>query len=167
MKILKVNAVFGIDATVLMGLQRLVYLAILFSLLIFASFFATVARVVDREAHDDNYFSGVYAPDTKRASEVYAGSWLASRDRFLKNKDRIERISFLEQGSFAIVGRGVTAMTRDFFDFQVIHLSSTSNQIEEMGSFSQPAATITAIKFFFSSGTIASGIIRLYGVKNT
>ena len=31
----------------------------------------------------------------------------------------------------------------------------------------QPAATITAIKFYFSSGNIASGVIRMYGIKNS
>lgn len=49
---------------------------------------------------------------------------------------------------------------------QLGFMSSAGFQIEEMLSFSQPAATITAIKFFFSSGNIASGTIRMYGVSN-
>lgn len=83
---------------------------------------------------ENEYFSGIYIPDTShKASEIYAGSWLATKERFLRNSDRINRISYLEQGSFSIVGRGLTVMTRDFFDFQVIHLSSTSNQIPKYG----------------------------------
>jgi hypothetical protein len=50
---------------------------------------------------------------------------------------------------------------------QLGFFSSSSYQIEEMISFSHAADTFTAIKFFFSSGNIASGTIRLYGVKNT
>jgi hypothetical protein len=46
-------------------------------------------------------------------------------------------------------------------------IGSTGNFINEFVTFYQPAATITAIKFFFSSGNIASGIIRMYGIKNT
>lgn len=35
------------------------------------------------------------------------------------------------------------------------------------GYWQQPAAVLTAIKFYMSSGNIASGIIRMYGLKNS
>lgn len=42
-----------------------------------------------------------------------------------------------------------------------------SEWINSYPTFYQPAATITAIKFYFSSGNIASGKIRMYGIKNS
>lgn len=45
--------------------------------------------------------------------------------------------------------------------------ADASRLINAYPTFYQPAATITAIKFYFSSGNITSGKIRMYGIKNS
>ena len=45
--------------------------------------------------------------------------------------------------------------------------ADASTLINSYPTFYQPAATFTAIKFYFSAGNIASGVIKMYGIKNT
>jgi len=79
--------------------------------------------------------SGLYRPDTSRALEHYAGAWLVSRRRLLDSKRRVQLIKTLEGASFSVSGMAahqdprITLMTRDYFDFSVQHLSSTTNQL--------------------------------------
>jgi hypothetical protein len=45
--------------------------------------------------------------------------------------------------------------------------SGGSSQVRQCSAFTQPSATFTAIKFYFSSGNIASGKIYMYGLRNS
>lgn len=76
-------------------------------------------------------FSGLYEP-TREVSEAFAGAFLVHRRRFL-NPNTYNRLKLIwrrgiELAIFAFYNEGRNLMTRDFFDFQVIHLSSTVNQ---------------------------------------
>ena len=79
--------------------------------------------------------SGLYRPDTSRKLEHYAGAWLISKRRLLEARPSIKAIRSLEGASFAVAGMAahrdprITLMTRDYFDFSVQHLSSTTNQL--------------------------------------
>lgn len=78
-------------------------------------------------------FSGVYYPNIDLNAEDYAGAWLTSKKRFLDTEQGINSIANLEAASFHMVRRGChlcrTVMSRDYLDFMVEHLSSTTNQI--------------------------------------
>lgn len=78
-------------------------------------------------------FSGVYYPNLNFSFEVYAGAWLSSRQKVVSSQDAFNKIDCLEGGSFSMVNER-TLMTRDFFDFQVLHLSSTTNHMPERRS---------------------------------
>ena len=84
--------------------------------------------------------SGLYRPNTSRALEHYAGAWLVSKRRLLEAKLRIQHIRSLEGASFAVSGYAshqdyrTTLMTRDYFDFAVQHLSSTTNQLPQFST---------------------------------
>ena len=81
--------------------------------------------------------SGLYRPDTSRSLEHYAGAWLVHRRRLLDpyTRRRVKAIKSLEGASFSVAGMAahqdprITLMTRDYFDFSVQHLSSTTNQL--------------------------------------
>ena len=75
-------------------------------------------------------FSGVYRPNLQRSQEHYAGCWLVPVDRFLHAKHYIyNQLTNLEGACHAILTTGskIDVMSRDFFDFQALHLSSTTN----------------------------------------
>jgi hypothetical protein len=80
-------------------------------------------------------FSGLYTPSLKKASsaEDFAAAWLITRERFLASKRFIYASTNMAGVSFAITRakcRGChPLLTRDYFDFLVEHLSTTSNQI--------------------------------------
>jgi hypothetical protein len=76
-----------------------------------------------------NTFSGVYLPNLEFTAEHYAGAWLTTKARFLNTLPFLRKIDGLESASFAILHQGTNAMTRDYFDFQLLHLSSTTNQL--------------------------------------
>ena len=75
-------------------------------------------------------FSGVYSPNIKLSREDFAGSWLVPVQRFLQAKEYLQmHATNIESACFAILNTGsqVSVMTRDYFDFEVVHLSSTTN----------------------------------------
>ena len=75
-------------------------------------------------------FSGVYRPNIKLSREDFAGSWLVPVQRFIQAKEYLQmHATNIESACFAILNTGsqVSVMTRDYFDFEVIHLSSTTN----------------------------------------
>ena len=76
-------------------------------------------------------FSGFYKPNLDYTVEFYGGSWLAPRQRFLLSKDRMLGIQSLEGATFFMLEKGLSLMSRDYFDFEVIHLSSTTNQLPQ------------------------------------
>lgn len=79
--------------------------------------------------------SGVYSPNIKRSgsAEDFAAAWLITKDRFLASKQFLDASTNMAGVSFAVTRakcRGChTMLTRDYFDFLVEHLSTTSNQI--------------------------------------
>ena len=81
--------------------------------------------------------SGLYRPNTTHTLEHYAGAWLVPKRRLLEAKLRIQHIKSLEGASFSVSGYAahqdhrITLMTRDYFDFAVQHLSSTTNQLPQ------------------------------------
>ena len=85
----------------------------------------------------DIEYSGLYRADGEH--ESYAGAWLAPKRRLFESWEKINRTSNLEGSTMAVSGYGrhqdprITLMSRDFFDFQVLHLSVTSNFISSIG----------------------------------
>ena len=71
--------------------------------------------------------SGLYKPNTRAAAEDYAGAWLTSVERFLGIRNYFHMMVNIEHGSIIVTQHKINVMTRDFFDFQVLHLSSTTN----------------------------------------
>jgi hypothetical protein len=80
-------------------------------------------------------FSGLYSANTKKgnSAEDFAAAWLVTRERFLASKKFIEGSTNMAGVSFAITRAKCagcyTMLSRDYFDFLVEHLSTTSNQI--------------------------------------
>lgn len=80
-------------------------------------------------------FSGLYSANTKMtgSAEDFAAAWLISKERFLASKQFIDSSSNMAGVSFAITRARCqgcyTMLSRDYFDFLVEHLSTTSNQI--------------------------------------
>lgn len=82
----------------------------------------------------NHLFSGFYVPNTTFAAENYGGSWLTSRHKLLMtelilfNARAMEHISLMVTGT-AYDSDAVALLTRDYLDFHVEHLSSTSNML--------------------------------------
>lgn len=72
-------------------------------------------------------FSGIYAPFTKFAMEPFASCWLITKRRFIQSS--FEKMGNFEGAVFSILVDTHTVMTRDYFDFQVEHLSPTTNTL--------------------------------------
>jgi len=85
----------------------------------------------DTRKVNNKRFSGLYRPNTE-VSEAFSGAFLTHKNRFLNKNSlmRLNRIRMrgIELAIFAFYFEGINVMTRDYFDFQVIHLSSTTNQ---------------------------------------
>lgn len=84
-------------------------------------------------------FSGLYEPEKyPGVLEAFSGAFLVHRKRFLNEGSfiRLKQIEDrgIEPAIFAFYFEGINLMTRDFFDFQVIHLSSTTNQLPNLRS---------------------------------
>jgi hypothetical protein len=88
-------------------------------------------------------YSGLYRADGEH--ESYAGAWLAPKKRLLDSYRQLNRTTNLEGSTMAVSGYGrrqdprVAIMSRDFFDFQVLHLSVTTNFVESIGRAGGPA----------------------------
>lgn len=80
----------------------------------------------------DQIFSGVYMPNITHNIEPFASCWLITRRRFVNSKKGIETIVNFEGTVFGVfplpINREII-MTRDYFDFQVEHLSPLSNTL--------------------------------------
>lgn len=108
----------------------------------------SIKSVKTREPY--SLFSGVYIPDLTKGKENYAGAWLATVETFQLLQPRLDNIIDLEGASFFITEQRCstnhikkssskmctiqktyqTVLTRDYFDFQVEHLSSTTKYLE-------------------------------------
>lgn len=97
---------------------------------VFVLFVTCIASIAD--ASEDNSFSGFYSPNVRYSLESYAGAWLLKRDVFMTLDRMIDTMNSLETASTMVVQnhRITPIMTRDYFDFQVEHLSSTTNQLQ-------------------------------------
>lgn len=83
-----------------------------------------------------NGYSGLYLPNTNYSAENYAASWLISRLKFFNAKYIFRETMHLEHISLHLTSKLLnenceTLMTRDFLDFHVEHLSSSSNFVLE------------------------------------
>lgn len=82
-----------------------------------------------------NEFSGMYSANIRKtgSAEDFAAAWLISKDRFLASKHFVDSSTNMAGVSFAITRARcqgcLTMLSRDYFDFLVEHLSTTSNQI--------------------------------------
>ncbi len=91
------------------------------------------ARVAGGGSLED--FSGLYSANTKKtgSAEDFAAAWLITKERFLASKQFVDSSSNMAGVSFAITRSRCqgcyTMLSRDYFDFLVEHLSTTSNQI--------------------------------------
>ncbi|KAJ1417689.1 hypothetical protein B484DRAFT_434171 [Ochromonadaceae sp. CCMP2298] len=80
-------------------------------------------------------FSGVYNPAVVRynVAEDFSASWLVTRDRYLLSKSALDASKSMAGVSFAVTRTKCKGcfpmMSRDYLDFLVEHLSSTSNSI--------------------------------------
>lgn len=104
---------------------------------------SSTTRNIERKSNVEKYLnvtnaslhSGFYRPSNWYSIESYCGAWLVSSKRFFSKSKEIEATSSLEGISFAVANEmnekrqlyEWNMMTRDFFDFQVVHLSSSSN----------------------------------------
>lgn len=79
----------------------------------------------------DRLFSGFYYPKNIHSMESYGAAWLAPRERVVNRMDRLEMIGDLEGATREMIrfGKETNLMTRDYFDFHVIHLSGTTNGV--------------------------------------
>ena len=81
-------------------------------------------------------FSGFYHLNSRKNSDYYAGAWLLSVKRFLLHESAIRTISNLEGTSVMLVDKRNKAYgqdeigTRDYFDYFVEHMSSTTNNMK-------------------------------------
>jgi hypothetical protein len=80
-------------------------------------------------------FSGMYTPNIRKtgSAEDFSAAWIITTDRFLASKPLLDASSNMAGVSFAITRAKCTGcfpmLSRDYFDFLVEHLSTTSNQI--------------------------------------
>ena len=71
--------------------------------------------------------SGVYDAYSRYSGETYAGAWWSSLNTAYSRIDELKQVQNLEGASFFMIFGTVTLMTRDYFDFFIIHLSSMVN----------------------------------------
>ena len=77
-------------------------------------------------------FSGVYHPNLQFSTELYAASWLIPKKLFMRSSAAFQSyIGNLEGATFSVMHdrRQFGAMTRDYFDMFVEHLSSYTNTV--------------------------------------
>lgn len=70
-------------------------------------------------------------------------------------------------GTMTVIGANAASNVVQGQVNNTLFAPSTTDFTSTQGGWTQPAATFTAIKFFFSAGNITSGVIRMYGVKNS
>jgi hypothetical protein len=122
---------YGFDGFLLF--YSIIYLLSIYTVLLSNT---TVYYVKAYEEKGKNYqFSGIYHSDYKKtsASEDISAAWLMSKNRFNISIDEIKKTTNMAGVSFAATRNKCTncipVLTRDYFDFLVEQLSTTSNQI--------------------------------------
>lgn len=81
----------------------------------------------------DDIFSGVYTPNTTFTMEAFSSAWLITKRHFVHCRYRFQtHMGNFEGTVFSIFIKDPRSiiMTRDYFDFQVEHLSSTTNTLQ-------------------------------------
>ena len=83
-------------------------------------------------------FSGLYEPNLFYNAEDFAASFLISKARLLRSELRIKSVGdksfedsclYIIRHDFKNCTNCITTMTRDYFDYMVEHLSSTTNNV--------------------------------------
>ncbi len=81
-------------------------------------------------------FSGAYRPEIRSAANDFSAAWLVTTEHLIAAEASVKRAENMAGATFAVVRYKVfidnsysSIMTRDYFDFFVEHLSSTTNQI--------------------------------------
>lgn len=100
-------------------------------------------------------FSGFYTPNLKYNLEVYSASWLQKTTRYLTTLPQIQEINALESATtgpvlkYSYSNTKFALMTRDYFDYFVEHLSSTTNQIGEESHLVEYITSMLTEKLIF------------------
>lgn len=84
--------------------------------------FLTITFVVTFTSSTEPTYSGLYEPNVAFGEEYYGAAFLTGFEKLLFS-DPISKMSNLRDTSLSIIKSGRTLMTRDFFDFEVVHLS--------------------------------------------
>jgi hypothetical protein len=96
---------------------------------------AVVFVTANEEASKNYQFSGIYYSDYRKtsAAEDFSAAWLMSKNRFNISIHEIKKSTNMAGVSFAATRNKckncIPVLTRDYFDFLVEQLSTTSNQI--------------------------------------
>ena len=103
---------------------------------LFLLFLVSLSKCFSSQSQNHQEFSGLYFPNLKYSLEVYCAAWIQKKEKFLENLPQIKEISSLESTSTGALmkyqqDRRFILMTRDYFDFEIEHLSSTINTIGE------------------------------------
>ncbi len=108
---------------------------------------------------EETEFSGVFRPDISSSANDFSAAWLVSKERLIISAPKIKLAHSMAATSLALLrsyndfyltsstphpttNLSTSLMTRDFFDFFVEHLSSTSNQT--------PDSNIKIIKEYYN-----------------
>ena len=117
---------------------------------------------ISNNTDDRHYqFSGIYYSDPNKTgvAEDFSAAWLMSKSRFNLSIHKISRSTNMAGVSFAATRNKckncIPVLTRDYLDFLVEHLSTTSNQI--------PYAHGTLFKVFNNRVKEASKQLKLKG----
>jgi hypothetical protein len=110
--------------------------------------FTTAIVITSASASSVAKFSGVYKPNLQLNMEDYTASFLVSRRRFLDSDILLRTVDVRNGGegvSISMIRRDNDGcercnqvMSRDFLDFMVEHMSSTTNFMEEMSNDTTP-----------------------------
>jgi hypothetical protein len=95
-------------------------------LLIYISIITKESACAD-DAND--HFSGFYKPNLRESYEIYAGSYFTTKEELFDSYKRIPRVKNLEGVTTSLVESHKAIMTRDYFDYSVVHLSPTVSQL--------------------------------------
>ena len=107
-----------------------------YSIVYLLNLYAILSSNTAVEEKSKNYqFSGIYYSDFRKtsAAEDFSAAWLMTKNRFNISIHKIKKSTNMAGVSFAATRNNckncIPVLTRDYLDFLVEHLSTTSNQI--------------------------------------
>ena len=110
--------------------------------------YTTTTTTLTTTTDNANEFSGIYQPYTRHSSETYAGAWLSSLTTLYDRINELKEVQNLEGASFFMIHGTDTLMTRDYFDFFIIHLSSMINILIE---YKLSSDVLTSVQIILSN----------------